>query len=249
MQQRMEPMKNTANTPTLPDYPAQSQLTAHQQEQQESLTTQYRTAILEKLSKAPVENEIRDFLIQVWTPILAAHAVRQGPEHPATLKFKQAAVELINIHTALLRRAERKQAMGQAPKLVEKLRQGMSWMGLSPEEQDRHIQSIGSNLTDAFLTEHPVVASNPLSTERRSGHRARQASIKPKVHHTPVDGLLVGDENTDFDWHLWETALNDQTATPANPDQQYAPALIPPASQDTPTNLPDFWGNYLGHKL
>ena len=222
----------------------------HQLEQQDILTTQYRTAILEKLSNAPVENEIREFLSQVWIPVLAAHAVRQGSDHPETLKFKQAAIELININISLLRRAERKQAMGMAPQLIQKLRQGMSWMGLSAEEQDRHIKSIGNNLTEAFLTEHPPVASNVFSTERRSGKRARKADIKTKVRHTPVDGLLVGDENTVLDWHLWEEALNDQATMQANSDHQGAATpRLSEAFQDTRIETPDFWGTYSGDRL
>ncbi|TXT37444.1 MAG: hypothetical protein FD135_3620 [Comamonadaceae bacterium] len=152
-------------------HPACTDGSPEQQKLQETLTVQYQATLLDKLSTSPAENAVRNFLTQVWAPILAAHAAHKGEEHPDTLKFKHLATELIRINTALLRRRERKQAMGQVPQLVTQLRQGMSWMGLPKQDQDRYIQEIGHNLSDAFLTEHAPAATSLLKTERRSAQR------------------------------------------------------------------------------
>ena len=152
-------------------HPASTAGSPEQQKLQEALTVQYQATLLDKLSTSPAENAIREFLTQVWPPILAAHAAQKGEGHPDTLKLKHLAAELIRINTALLRSRERKQAMGQVPQLVTKLRQGMTWMGLPKQDQDRYIQNIGHNLTDAFLTERAPAATSPFKTERRSAQR------------------------------------------------------------------------------
>lgn len=218
-------------------------------EQQEALTVQYQKAILDKLMSAPIQTAIRDFVTQVWGQILAAHAVRMGLEHPQTLKVKHSAFELIQINSDLLSLSDRKRAMGRVPQLMQELRRGMTWMGIAPVEQDLHIQNIGSNLSDAFIASQPATVIGLAPKEQQNSGHTHKFSFVPKTHRTAVDGLLVSDENTDFDWYLWECALTEQATADTPPTQKLTVIFTPRSRHDTHTDSQNFWETYPGDLL
>lgn len=217
-------------------------------EQQEALTLQYQKAILDKLMNAPIQNAVRDFATQVWAQILAAHAVRLGMDHPETLKVKQSAFELIQISSNLLNPNDRKKAMGSVPQLMQDLRSGMTWMGIALAEQDLHIQHIGGNLSDAFIASEPAEVIDRSSQEKRADGHTHKFSFIPKIHSTAVDGLLVSDENTDFDWYLWECAITEQAIVP-HPAPKLTVLFTPRSHLDTNTGSQNFWETYPGDLL
>lgn len=225
-------LENTRNKPPVVD------CSVCLQEQHEAMTAQFQKAILDRLFDAPVGNAIREFVTQVWAKILSAHAVRQGLEHSDTLKLKQAGFELIQISTDLLSLSERKTAIAKVPQLMQQLRRGMSWMGIGTEEQDGHIHHIGNDLSDAFMSRPPAVSAD----------RPAKLGLIPKVRRTAVDGLLVSDENTDFDWYLWECALTEQTSGDPAEREKLADIFALPF-QDTTNTSQDFWGAYPGDSL
>lgn len=219
---------------------------ACQDTQKDALATQYRIAIRDKLNSEPIQNELRDFLLQVWSEILARSAVLKGLEHDNTLALKRTAVELIRINTALHRRRDRNRAIGQVPRLVQQLRHGMNLLGLSTAEQDEHIKKIGTNLTDAFLTERPDTDSQ--NTERRTSRRHPRNVGLHGGKTTGVDGLHVIDDDADIAWRLWECALVEQELAlpPALPESAPTPSQTVSCAPTAPS---DFRGAYAGDKL
>lgn len=219
------------------------------QEQQQALTIQYRKAILSTLMTVPVQDATCEFLTHVWTEILATHAAQKGLQHPDTLTLKHLAFELIQVSTDLTILSERKKAMGKVPQLVQQLRRGMAWMGITPEEQNLHIQNIGRNLSDAFMAEQATSAPASSKYELADRHPDCPPNFVPKINRPVVDGLLVSDEDTDFDWYLWECALAEQASGQPPPRQGLADIFTTPSFEDTSTDLPNFWGGYPGDSL
>lgn len=222
--------------------------TVFRQDQKETLTVQYRIAIRDTLINQPVQAEIREFLHHVWAKSLAIHALHKGLDHIETIDLKHTALELIQINTALLRRKDRQQAIGRVPQLVKKLRSGMALLGLSTEDQDKHIQKIGTNLTDAFLSECHSNAPDTPNTERRSAKRLQksgQGQTDPKIE---VEGMSVIDDDADIAWHLWECALIEQQDKPVA--TQLEDGLVGPKAKNEPATAPlDFWQIYPGDNL
>lgn len=219
-----------------------------QGEQMDALTAQYQIAMIDKLSTEPVQSEIRDFLHFVWAKALATLAVRKGLEHDETLVLKRTAVDLIHINTALLRRKERHRAIGKVPTLVKKLRHGMTFLGLSAAEQDEHIQKIGANLTDSFLSVHHEVAASTSNTERRSSKRISKSSRTMTANNHGVHGIHVIDGDAEIAWRLWECALAGQKMNRGTAQvEQFIPAKEP--GKNTQSMNLDYWKAYPGDNL
>jgi hypothetical protein len=103
------------------------------------------------LSDIPVREEIREFLFKVWAEVLALAAVKHGAQHEDTLALKKCASELVWAASAKPNRSERARVIQDLPKLLQRLRHGMSLIGMDPGDQERHIKVIGDILADAFL--------------------------------------------------------------------------------------------------
>jgi hypothetical protein len=124
---------------------------AQQVEQKETLAIQYTIELRSMLSDMPVREEIREFLFKVWAEVLAMAAVKHGPQHEDTRTLKACASELVWAASAKPNRSERARVIQDLPKLLQRLRHGMSLVGMSPEDQEGHIKLIGDILADAFL--------------------------------------------------------------------------------------------------
>ena len=124
---------------------------AQQVEQKEALAVQYTIELRRMLASLPVGDEVRDFLFRVWSDVLAIAAVRQGPQHADTLRFKQAAADLLWAVSAKPERAERSRVVQQLPRLLHSLREGMTLLALPAEEQDRQIKIVNDAVMQAFV--------------------------------------------------------------------------------------------------
>jgi hypothetical protein len=132
--------------------PTQRVVTVAQQvEQKETLAVQYTIEVRNMLADIPVREEIREFLFKVWAEVLALAAVKNGSQHEDTLSLKKCASELVWAASAKPNRSERARVIQDLPKLLQRLRHGMSLIGMDPAEQERQIKVIGDILADAFL--------------------------------------------------------------------------------------------------
>jgi hypothetical protein len=131
---------------------------AQQVEQKETLAIQYTIELRSMLADLPVRDEIREFLFKVWTEVLALSAVRNGPQHEETLALKASASDLVWAAGAKPNRQERAKVIQDLPRLLQRLRQGMTLVGIEEKAQEGHIKVIGDTLADAFLSKTEAIA-------------------------------------------------------------------------------------------
>ena len=130
---------------------------AQQVEQKETLTIQYTIEMRNMLKDIPVPDEIREFLFKVWAEVLAVAAVRKGPQAAETLDLKRCSSELVWSASAKPNRADRAKVIAELPKLLQRLRSGMTLLGLGPSVQDTHIKTVSDTLADAFMSKTKAV--------------------------------------------------------------------------------------------
>jgi hypothetical protein len=130
---------------------------AQQVEQKETLTIQYTIEMRNMLKDMPVRNEIRDFLFKVWAEVLAVAAVRKGPQHAETLELKKSSSELVWAASAKPNRSDRAKVIADLPKLLQRLRSGMTLLGVAPTQQDAHIKTVSDTLADAFMSKTQAI--------------------------------------------------------------------------------------------
>jgi hypothetical protein len=130
---------------------------AQQVEQKETMAIQYTIEMRKLLADMPVREEIREFLFKVWTEVLALSAVRHGPKHDETLAFKAAASELVWAASAKPNRAERAKVIQDLPRLLARLRQGMTLVGVTGKDQEARIKTIGDIFADAFMSKTEAI--------------------------------------------------------------------------------------------
>ena len=126
---------------------------AQQVEQKETLAIQYTIELRKLLADMPVREEIREFLFKVWAEVLALSAVKHGPQHADTLTLKASASDLVWAASAKPNRQERARVIRDLPRLLQRLRQGMTLVGIEGKAQEGHIKVIGATLADAFLSQ------------------------------------------------------------------------------------------------
>ncbi len=130
---------------------------AQQVEQKETLTIQYTIEMRNTLKDVPVRDEVRTFLFKVWAEVLAVAAVRKGPQHAETLELKKTATDLVWAASAKPNRADRARVIQDLPKLLQRLRAGMTLLGMAPSQQDIHIKTVSDTLADAFLSKTQAI--------------------------------------------------------------------------------------------
>lgn len=130
---------------------------AQQVEQKETLTIQYTIEMRNMLKDIAVRDEIRTFLFKVWAEVLAVAAVRKGPQHAETLELKRTSSDLVWAASAKPDRADRARVIQNLPKLLQRLRAGMSLLGMAPSQQDIHIKTVSDTLADAFLSKTDAI--------------------------------------------------------------------------------------------
>jgi hypothetical protein len=149
---------------------------AQQIEEKETLTIQYTIEMRDMLKDMPVRDEIRQFLFKIWAEVLALTAVRKGQQHAETLEAKKSATDLVWAASAKPNRADRARVIKDLPQLLQKLRFGMSQLGVAPSEQEIHINVVRDTLADAFLSK-----TQTISTEQIAAMAQRLAQLEDFV--------------------------------------------------------------------
>jgi hypothetical protein len=135
---------------------------AQQVEQKEALSIQYTIELRRMLEPVPVSNEVREFMLRIWSDVLALAAVRHGPQHAQTLRVKQAAVDLLWLVSPRADPSERPAVLQKLPEVVAVLREGMGTLALAEAEQDGHIQRINDAVTHAFTSRAEGISQEAL---------------------------------------------------------------------------------------
>jgi Protein of unknown function (DUF1631) len=130
---------------------------AQQVEQKETMAIQYTIELRKMLNDMPVREEIREFLFKVWAEVLAIAALRYGPQDEQTVTLKRSASDLVWAASAKPNRNDRTRVIQDLPKLLQRLRQGMTLMGIVGEPQEAHIKIIGATLSDAFMSKTEAI--------------------------------------------------------------------------------------------
>ncbi|MBT0570435.1 DUF1631 domain-containing protein [Curvibacter sp. CHRR-16] len=130
---------------------------AQQVEQKETLTIQYTIEMRNLLKDLPVRDGLRDFFFKVWAEVLAVAALRKGPQHADTIVLKKTAADLVWAASAKPSRADRAKVIQELPKLLQRLRSGMTLLGLPPSEQEQQIKLINETLADAFMSKTQTI--------------------------------------------------------------------------------------------
>jgi len=130
---------------------------AQQVEQKETLAIQYTIELRNMLKDIPVRDEIRTFLFKVWAEVLAVSAVRKGPKDSETVAMKKAAADLVWSASAKPNRNDRARVIQDLPQLLQRLRAGMSLLGLSQTDQDAHIKIVSDTMADAFMSKTQAI--------------------------------------------------------------------------------------------
>ena len=125
---------------------------AQQVEQRETLAIQYTIELRTMLRDMPVRDEIREFLFKTWAEVLALSAVRDGAQHADTVMFKQTAADLVWAASAKPNRSDRALVIQQLPGLLQRLRQGLTLIGVTGADQDATIKVLTDTLAEAFLS-------------------------------------------------------------------------------------------------
>ncbi|MDM0044682.1 DUF1631 family protein [Variovorax dokdonensis] len=132
---------------------------AQQVEQKETMAIQYTIELRKMLNDMPVRDEIREFLFKIWAEVLAMAALRYGPQDQQTVTLKRAAADLVWAASAKPSRTDRARVIQDLPNLLQRLRQGMSLMGIEGEPQEQQIRTIGETLSDAFMSKTDAIPS------------------------------------------------------------------------------------------
>ncbi|MDD5334234.1 MAG: DUF1631 family protein [Rhodoferax sp.] len=136
---------------------------AQQVELKETLTIQYTIEMRNMLKDMPVRESIRQFLFKVWAEVLAVAAVRKGPQHAETLGLKKLATDLIWAASAKPNRSDRTRVIRDLPLIQQKLRAGMTLLGVTPAEQEAHIKTVSDTLADAFVSKTQAIPNEQIA--------------------------------------------------------------------------------------
>ncbi len=174
--------------------PAQRVVTVAQQvEQKETLAIQYTIELRSMLADMPVRDEIREFLFKVWAEVLALAAVKNGPQHEDTLALKNGASALVWAASAKPNRNDRTRVIHDLPKLLHRLRQGMTLVGIQGAAQEAHIKVIGDTLADAFLSKTEAIPQAKIEAMT-----ARLAHLEDFVANDPATDLPLDTESIEL---------------------------------------------------
>ena len=149
--------------------PAQQMATLAQQvEQKDALTVQYTIELRRMLESVPAPEGVREFLFRVWSEVLSMAAVRRGPQADDTLRYKQAAANLLWAVSPKADRSERSRVVQQLSGLLATLREGMDTLALAAEAQDSHVKLINDAVVQAFVSRGDGLSAERLAELSRS---------------------------------------------------------------------------------
>ncbi len=166
---------------------------AQQIEQKETMAIQYTIEMRSMLGNMPVRDIVREFLFKIWAEVLAITAIKSGPQHQDTIQFKQAAADLVWAASAKPNRNDRARVIQALPTLLQRLRMGMSLLGLADAVQDQHIKSISSILADAFMSKTEAIDQSHIDAMSK-----RLANLEDYLSEEDVGDLPIDAENIEL---------------------------------------------------
>jgi hypothetical protein len=176
---------------------------AQQVEQKETLTIQYTIELRNMLNKIKVRDEIREFLFKVWAEVLAVAALRQGAQHEETLALKRTATDLLWAASAKPNREERARVIRDLPQILQRLRHGMTLLGLQLPVQDVHMKGISESLTAAFLSKTEAISQDQLDDMARRLEQLEVAVSDDETGDFVLDpdslGVMLGIDAASFE--------------------------------------------------
>ena len=164
---------------------------AQQVEQKETLTIQYTIEMRNMLKDMPVRDEIREFLFKVWAEVLAVAAVRKGPQHTETLGLKKSATDLVWSASAKPNRSDRTRVIQELPQLLQRLRAGMTLLGLAAASQEVHIKTVSDTLADAFLSKTQAIAPEQIQAMAERLERLEDFVSDDDMADLPLDAQSI----------------------------------------------------------
>ncbi len=166
---------------------------AQQMEQKETLAIQYTIEMRNMLRDIAVPEPIRDFMFKVWAEALALSTMRHGPQHTETIALKQVAPELIWAASAKPNRADRARVIQELPQLLQRLRQGMTLLGLATAAQDKQLKVVSDALAAAFLSK-----AEPIAAVRLEAMAERLAHLEDFVTDEGLGDLPINADNVEL---------------------------------------------------
>ncbi|MFT4193090.1 DUF1631 family protein, partial [Ottowia sp.] len=159
---------------------------AQQVEQKEALSIQYTIELRRMLDPVPVSEDVREFLFRIWSDVLAMAAVRHGPQHAETLRFKQAAADLLWSVSPRSDRAERGRVVQKLAGVIAVLREGMTSVAIPADEQDGHIKLLNDAVMQAFVSRAESISQSTLDGLARG-----LAALEDVVTDDPEGDVLL----------------------------------------------------------
>ena len=198
---------------------------AQQLEQKETMTVQYTIEMRTILNDIPIRDAVREFLFKIWAEVLAVAAMKNGPQHPQTLLFKQAAADLVWTASAKPNRIDRTRVIAALPGQMQLLRQGMTLLGLGKADQEVQLKSINATLADAFMSRTDAIPFEKIE------------AMASRLTH--LENYLSGQDASDFplDANSLVTMIGIDSAhieVIANGGSQPTPAMLTCARQLQP---------------
>jgi hypothetical protein len=138
------------------------------------------------LTPLPVSDDVREFLFRIWSEVLAVAAVRYGPQGAETLRFKQAAADLLWSVCPRTDRAERSQVIQKLPDILTVLREGMALLGIAEHEQDGHLKLLNNAVMQAFVSQAEAISQSTLEELARG-----LAGLEDVVTDDPQGDVLL----------------------------------------------------------
>jgi hypothetical protein len=178
-----------------------------------TFSEQYTALINDAVKNLPVPTEVSNFLLNVWVDVLGSSAMRYGPDHINTLSLKKTVMDLVWASEARRTRRSRARTIKETPPLMDKIRDGMSLIGLSLEQQAAHVETISGPLLDAFLAidarQSPV---SPNVQDRPFQESDQAPATRCEQAHPPLrtPDLDVTEKQTDSVWSLFEDIVKSQ---------------------------------------
>ena len=166
---------------------------AQQVEQKETLTIQYTIEMRNMLKDMPVREEIREFLFKVWAEVLAVAAVRKGPQHAETITLKKSASDLVWAASAKPNRSDRAKVIQDLPQLLQRLRSGMTLLGVSAADQEAHVKTVSDTLADAFLSKTQAIPQKQIDDMAK-----RLANLEDFVSEDGMGDLPLDSESIEM---------------------------------------------------
>lgn len=166
---------------------------AQQVEQKETMAIQYTIEMRNMLNTMQVRDEIREFLFKVWAEVLALAAVKNGAQHDDTVMLKRTASDLVWAASAKPNRNDRARVIQDLPKLLARLRQGMTMLGIVGSAQEAHIKIIGDTLADAFMSKTEAIPQAEIDAMAK-----RLANLEDFVGNEDMGDLPLNAESVEM---------------------------------------------------